>query len=206
VRGRGWILLGLAAGIAIAAGDVAFVAGAARALADTLERIVGSGGHHVIRAIAKHGAPKRVVQGLTALIAILLPGLTALLLIVAAKGTARLRALAAVVIVIVGVAGYAYHPHGIATGTLTLALVVAGAAVAITGPIVVAPLAAMAGLIGAEFLPQLFRAHSTTPNATVRSLHQALFGHPGAPLALRVVVVIVAAIPFALAGWLVVRR
>ncbi|MHB1535681.1 MAG: hypothetical protein ACYC1D_13960 [Acidimicrobiales bacterium] len=200
------MVAGIAVGVAIAIGDVAFLAGAARSLADTAERVVASAGQRVIRSVATRGAPERTVLGLSALAALVVPGVTALLLILAARGTLRLRALVGMLLVAIGGASYAYHPRGIATGTLALAVAVGAAAVALTGPLVVAPLAGLAGLIGATYLPRLLAPGASVPTATVATLHTALYGHPGAPLALRVLVLVVAAVPFAVAARLVLRR
>lgn len=200
------MIAGIAVGVAIAVGDVAFLAGAARSLADTAERVVASGGQRVTRSVATRGAPERAILGLSALVALVVPGVTALLLIVAARGTLRLRALVGMLLVAVGAASYAYQPRGVATGTLALAVAVGAAAVAVTGPLVVAPLAGLAGLIGATYLPRLLGGAHSVPAATVATLHTALYGHPGTPLALRVLVLVVAAVPFALAARLVLRR
>ena len=86
-----------------------------------------------------------------------------------------------------------------------MALVVAGLLVAATGPLVVAPLVAVATLIGLVFLPRLLASHSTLPNAPVTALHEALFATAGSPLWLRVIVLVLAALPFALAARLIVR-
>ena len=55
-------------------------------------------------------------------------------------------------------------------------------------------------LIGAEFLPRLLAFRSMVPNAPVEALHQAIFNSVGSPLALRVVVLVIAALPFAIAA------
>jgi len=91
-------------------------------------------------------------------------------------------------------------------GALVLALGIAGLAVALSGPLVVAPLCALAGLIGGEYLPHLVSSHPTVPNAVVRDLHEALFANPGAPAWMRVVALIVAVAPFALGLRLVLSR
>jgi hypothetical protein len=206
MRGRAWLLIGIALGVAIGIGEVPFLAGAGRTLTETAEHVVGSGGNRIIRAFSSHGASARVVTGLSAFLAVLLPGVTALLLIVAARGTLRLRAIIGLLIVVLGAASYAYHPHGVATGALFLALAVAAAAVALSGPLVVAPLGALAGLIGTELLPRLVRGGATVSAATTRSLYTAIAGHNGSPEWFRVIVLIVAGVPLALGAWLATRR
>lgn len=207
MRGRAWLILGVAAGIAIAAGHLPYLAGAGRSLAATAERLVQSGANHLVSAAAKRGASRRVVLGFGSLIAVILPGITALLLVVAARATLRIRAIIAILIVALGAASYAYQPHGSATGVLVLALAVAGLAVALTGPFVAAPLALGAGLIGGEYLPTLFtNGGRAATQASVNAMHVALFNRPGTPTALQAVLLIVAALPFALAARLVLFR
>jgi hypothetical protein len=206
VRGRLWLVVGAVVGVAIAAGHLPYLAGAGRSLADTAERLVGSGANRLIRDAASTGAPKRLVLGLAGLVAALLPGVTALLLVVAARSTLRLRAVIGLLIVAVGAASYVYQPNGKATGVLVLALAVAAAAVILTGPLVAAPLCALAGLIGGTFLPALVRKGSTATSVSVQDLHQAIYAHPGTPLALRIAVLVVAAVPFAWAARLVFLR
>lgn len=102
-----------------------------------------------------------------------------------------------------GALSYFYHPHGNATGVLLLALLFAGLAITLTGPFLAAPLALGAGLIGAEFLPTLFSKHYAATQASVNSLHLAVYNTPGTPLLLQVVLLVVAALPFAWAAKLV---
>jgi hypothetical protein len=206
MKGRMWLIIGAAAGIALAVARVPYFAGAARSLADSIQQLVGAAGHKVITSAASHGAPRRAVQAVSAVLAVVVPGVTALLLVIAARGTLRLRAVIAVLLVALGGAAYAYQPRGVASGALLLAIAVAGAAVAATGPLVAAPLCALGSLIGAEFLPRLLARHSTLPNAPVEALHQAIFNTAGAPLVLRVTVLILAALPFAAAARLVLSN
>ncbi len=205
MKGRIWLVLGVAAGIAVGVGKLAYFAGAAGSLSDTAQRVVGTAGLTLIHSAASHGAPRRVVEGFTALLAVLVPGVTALLLMFAARGTLHLRAVIGVLLVALGAAAFFYLPHGAATGVALLALVAAGIAVVATGPLVAAPLAALAALIATAFLPRLLASHSTLPNLPVTALHQALFASAGSPLWLRVVVLAVAALPFVFAARLVVR-
>jgi hypothetical protein len=203
MKGRMWMIFGAAVGIALVVARVPYFAGATRSLADSVQQLVGAAGHRVITSAATHGAPRRAVQAVSAVLAVVVPGVTALLLVVAARGTLRLRAVIAVLLVALGGAAYAYQPRGVASGALLLAIAVAGVAVAATGPLVAAPLCALAGLIGAEFLPRLLARHSTLPNAPVEALHRALFDTAGSPLVLRVVVLVVAAVPFAVGARLI---
>ncbi|MGA3220388.1 MAG: hypothetical protein ABSE77_15130, partial [Acidimicrobiales bacterium] len=205
LRGRLWLFVGVALGVALGLGHLAYFHGAAVSLSDTALRLVNTAGLTVAHDAAKHGAPRRAVEGLTAVLAVLLPGLTAFLLVLAGRSTLRLRAIVAVLLAILGVAAFFYLPGGNATGVAVLALAAAGLAVAATGPLVVAPLVALATLIALAFLPRLLASHSTLPNAPVNALHQALFASAGSPLWLRVIVLALAALPFALAARLVVR-
>jgi hypothetical protein len=206
MKGRWWLILGVALGVAISIGRVPYVAGAARSLANTTQRLVASGGHDIIRSAATHGAPQRVVLGISALVALIVPGLTALGLVAAAKGTLVLRRIVAVILAALGASVFFYQPHGTALGALALALAVGGVALALSGPLLVAPLCALAGLIGGEYLPRLVRTHLSVPNTVVRQLHEALFANPGAPAWLRVVALIVAVAPFAVGLRLVLSR
>jgi hypothetical protein len=90
-------------------------------------------------------------------------------------------------------------------GVAVLAFAAAGIGVVATGPLVAAPLAALAALIATSFLPRILASHSTLPNVPVTVLHEALFASAGSPLWLRVVVLVLAALPFAVAARLVVR-
>ncbi|MCU4183359.1 hypothetical protein K6U06_03235 [Acidiferrimicrobium sp. IK] len=196
MKGRVWMVVGVAAGLALSLGRAPYLAGAARSLADTAQRLVGSAGNKLLTSAAKHGAPHSAVVVVTALVAVALPGITALVLIVAARSTLRLRAVIAVLLVALGAAAYVYQGHGVASGTLVMALAVAGIAVAATGPLVVAPLAALAGLLCGQTLPRVLAAHTTLPNAPVAAIHQALYHSPATPAWLRVAVLIVAGVPF----------
>ena len=203
MKGRIWLIIGAAVGIAVAAGRLPYLAGAGRSLAATAERLVLSGANRIISAAASAGAGRRVVLGLASLIAVALPGVTALLLIVAARATMRIRAVIAVLIVALGAASYVYQPHGSATGVLLLALAVAGLAVTLTGPLVAAPLALGAGLIGGEYLPTLISNDTAATANSVNAMHLALYNRPGTPTALQVALLIVAAVPFVWAARLI---
>ena len=205
MKGRFWLFLGVAVGIAVAAGHLSYLAGAGRSLAETSERLVRSGADRLVRDATKAGAPKRVVLGFSAAIAAALPGITALLLVIAAKASLRVRAIIAILVAALGAASFAYQPHGKAIGVLLLALLVAGLAVTLTGPLVAAPLAAVAALIGAEFLPGLLSSHRHVVQLSVNDLHVAIYGHPGTPAGLQVVLLIVALVPFAFAARLIIR-
>ncbi len=205
LRGRVWLIVGVAAGLAIAIGHLDYFAGAARTLADTAERLVGSGATRLIRGLAAHGAPRRVVLALTGIVAVVVPGVTALLLIVGARGSLRLRAVIGLLVLALGAASYLYHPGDQATGVLVLALAVAAVAVAFTGPLVAAPLAALAGLIAGEFLPGLVQSSRVVTQHSVSDLHQAIFGHPGTPVLLQLAVLLIALIPLAAAARLLWR-
>jgi hypothetical protein len=205
VKGKIWLILGAIAGIAIGVGKLPYLAGAAGSLSDTSLRVVGTAELSIIHSAAHHGASTRVVEGLAAVLGVLIPGLTAVILIYVARGTLRLRWLISLVMVGLGIASFAYLPHGLASGVAVLAFIAAGIAIVATGPLVAAPLSALAGLIGAVFLPKLLATHSTLPNAPVMELHKALFDSVGSPLWLRIVVLAVAAAPFAWAARLVLR-
>jgi len=204
-KGRIWLIGGTALGIALALGAVPYFAGAARSLAGDAQRLVGSGGSDVIRAIGKGGAPARAVGGLAAVFGVILPGLTALLLVVAAKGARRLRILAALVLVALGATAFLYQPAGAAIGALVLAAVAALVAYALTGPLLMLPLCALAGLIGAETLPRIITDHHGVPGSAVPEIHHAVFATAGSPMWLAVIVLVVAALPFVAAARLVVR-
>jgi hypothetical protein len=135
---------------------------------------------------------------------VLVPGVTALLLMYAARGTLRLRAVVGLLVAALGVAAFFYLPHGVAAGVAVLAFAAAGIALVATGPLVAAPLAALAGLIATGFLPRILASHSTLANVPVAALHEAIFATAGSPLWMRVVVLVLAALPFALAARLVV--
>ena len=203
MRGRVWLILGVIVGIAVSAGRLPYVAGAARSFAATAEHLVLSGANRIISGAAKHGAPKRAVLGVGGVLAVIVPGVTALLLILAARVSLRVRTLISLLIVAVGAASYVYQPHGEATGVLILALMVAGLAVALTGPIVAFPLSLLAGLIGGSFVPTLFSKHFAATQNAVSALHVAIYNRPGHPLALQVALLVVALIPFAWAAKLV---
>jgi hypothetical protein len=204
-KGRVWLLLGAAAGVAVGIGRVPYLAGAASSLADTALRVVDSGGLTLVHDAARHGAPRRAVRGLAALVGLLLPGVTALLLVLAARGTLRLRSIVGALLALLGLAAFFYLPAGPAAGVALLALAAAGVALAATGPLVAAPLVALAALIATEYLPRLLDVRGGPPGAPVAALHAALFAAPGSPLWLRALALVVAAIPFAVAARLVVR-
>ena len=206
MRGRVWLIIGAAVGIAVALGRLPYLAGAGRSLAATAERLVLSGANRIISGAASAGASRRVVLGLGSLIAVILPGLTALLLVVAARATIVVRRVIAAGIVVLGAASYFYQPHGSATGVLVLALAVAGIAVTLSGPLVAAPLALGAGLLGGEYLPTLISNGTAATSSSVNAMHLALYNRPGTPTALQVALLIVAALPFAWAARLILFR
>ncbi len=58
LKGQVWLIVGVVAGVAIAVGHLDYLAGAARTLADTAERLVGSGAARLIDHLdAATGAP-----------------------------------------------------------------------------------------------------------------------------------------------------
>jgi hypothetical protein len=127
-------------------------------------------------------------------------------MVAAAKGTMRLRAMVGMLIVALGAASFVYQPHGHAAGVLFLALAIAALAVALTGPVVAAPLCAGAGLIGASYLPGLLTRSRLVTQAAVNDLHLAIYNHPGTPTALQLGVLVLAAVPFAFAARMILWR
>ncbi len=205
MRGRLWVVVGIAVGIAVGLGGLPYFAGAAVSLADTALRVVGTGALTLVHGAADHGAPRRAVEGIAAVVAVLVPGVTALLLIVTARAVLLARTIVALAVGALGAAAFAYMPHGNAFGVLVLALAIAAIAVLLTGPLVVAPLTALAALIGAVYLPRLVSSRPATSTAPVAELHRALFSSAGSPVWLAVVLLLVAALPFALAARLALR-
>jgi hypothetical protein len=205
MKGRLWLFVGVAVGLGLGLGKLAYFHGAAVSLSDTAIRLVGTAGLTLIHSAAEHGAPQRVVEGFSAVFAVLLPGVTALLLVYAGRATLRLRTVVGLLLAVLGIAAFFYLPAGHAAGVALLAFAAAGLAVAATGPLVAAPLVALATLIAISFLPRLLASRSTLPNVPVSTLHQALFASTGSPLWLRVLVLALAALPFALAARLIVR-
>lgn len=205
MKGRLWLVLGVAAGIAIGVGRLPYLTGSATSLAETAERLIGSGGLTLVDSAAKHGASRRVVEALQAVLGVLVPGVTALLLVVAARSSLHLRAVIALLLVALGAAAFVYLPRGTATGVLLLTLVAAGIAVVGTGPLLSLPLTALAALIATVYLPKLLSARNKLPQAPVNALHEAIYSTPGSPLWLRVAVLALSALPFAFAARLVVR-
>jgi hypothetical protein len=190
---------GVLLGIGVAAGRVPYLAGAGRSFASSAEHLVLSAMRWLETEAASRGAPQRVVLGFGGLVAVLAPGLTTLLFVIAARATLRLRAVVALLISAVGAASYVYQPHGDATGVLLLALALAAIAVTLSGPLVVAPLCFGAGLIGASFVPTLFDHRAQVTRSAVEALHTAVWGGPGDPLGLQLVLLVVALIPMAYA-------
>lgn len=205
VRGRIWLIVGVAAGVAIGIGKLPYFAGAASSFSDTALRTVRTGGLTIIHAAAGHGASRRALDAITAVVSVLVPGVTALLLVYAARATLRLRAVTALLVAGVGVAAFFYLPHGTAIGVAVLAIGAAAIAVSASGPLVAAPLAGLAALIGTAYLPRIVESRSTFANVPVGLLHEAFFSNVASPFWLRVVVLAVAALPFALAARLIVR-
>lgn len=167
--------------------------------------VVSSASNRLVADVAKTGASKRVVVGLGGLVAVLAPGLAALALIAAARATMVIRSLIALGVTLLGVASFFYHPGGKATGVLLLALVIAGLVLVVSGPLVLAPLALGAGLIGAEFLPTVISGQLAATSTAVNDLHLAIFATPGTPLALEIAVLVAAILPFGVALRLMAR-
>lgn len=190
--------------MAVAFGNLPYLAGASETLAATGERLLLAGARRLVEAAASSGAPLRSVTGLGGLLALLAPGVTAWLLVLAARGSLRLRWLVATLIVVLGLVGFAYHPQGNAAGSLVLVLVLAGLAVLLTGPLLAAPLCAGAGLLAGSYLPSLFIRHQRATQDALNALHLAIFNRPGHPGWLQVVGLLLAAIPFAMAARAVV--
>lgn len=205
MKGRLWVMLGIALGIAVGIGKVPYLAGAAKSYADTAEHLVGTGARSLIHAAAARGAPRRVVEGAGAVVGVVVPGLSALLLVAAARATLFVRRVIAVLLGAVGVAGFFYLPAGHAIGVGVLALAAAGLAVAASGPLVAAPLAGLAALIAVAYLPQLIGQAKQLADMPVSSLHHALFATAGTPLWLQALLLIVAAVPFAIAARAAIR-
>jgi len=204
VRGRFWLLLGVAIGLAVSLGRLPFLAGAGRALADTSLHMVAGAARRLLAGAASSGAPRRAVLGVAGLLAVVLPGLTALLLVIAARATIRVRGLLAAVLAVLGVCSFFYEPGIRAWGALVLGLTLATLAVAVSGPVLVAPFVAAATLIGAQFLPTLFRSGRVAQEA-LSAVHVALFGAPATPAWLQVLMFGLAVLPFLLAARLALR-
>ena len=204
MSGRLWTLVGIIVGVAVGLAKVPYLAGAATTLADTAQRVVSTIGTTLVHDTAKAGAPQRVVLGLTAIVAVVVPGVTALLLLVAARGTAAARRVVGVLLAALGVGAFFYLPVGPSLGAVLLAITAAAVAVAATGPLVIAPLAGLAALIATGYLPKLISG-AVPPGDPVGTMHLALFATPGTPLWLQVVLLAVAAVPFALAARLAFR-
>ncbi len=203
--GRVWLILGAAAGVAMALGHFPYLAGAARTLAGTAVALVGSGGHALIGAAARHGASRRSILGVQAVVAVVVPGVTAWLCVLVARGAMRLRWVVAVLLVALGAAAFAYHSGGVASGTLLLGLAAGVVAVTLTGPLVAAPLAAVAGLLAGSYLPTVV-VDGSVGRPVVEDLHQAIYGRAGDPLGLHLVLLVVALAPFAFALRAVLRK
>ena len=206
MRGRGWLILGAAAGVAIGFAHVGQVADPARSLANGAQQAVGSGGHRLLSSAAGHGAPRTAVETVGALLVVVVPGLAALLLVVAARSALRLRGLVAVVLVGLGVAAYAYQPGRTASEALVVALVLAGVAVVAAGPLVAAPLCALAGLIGAEFVSRLVANRGALSDTVAAGVHQAVYHSAGSSMLLQVGVLVLAAVPFAVIARLILSQ
>lgn len=204
MKGRIWLVLGVAIGIAIGVDRLAYFAGAAGSLSDTAERLVRSGFLALIAPGDRRHSLGRAVGGFLSFVDLLVPGATALLLVAAARLSLHLRALIGLAVVILGATSFHYLSAGSAAGTLALALGAGLLAVFATGPLLATPLVALAALIGTRFLPRLVSGRRSVPRLAVAGLHRALFGTPGAPLWLVIAVLIVAAVPFAVAARLVV--
>ena len=134
MKGRLWLFVGVAVGIVLGLGKLAYFHGAAVSLSDTALRVVGTAGLTLVHSAASRGAPQRVVTGLTAVLAVLVPGVTALLLVYAGRATLRLRAVVGLLLAGLGVAAFFYLPGGSAAGVALLAFAAAGLALAATGP------------------------------------------------------------------------
>jgi hypothetical protein len=206
MSGRVWFILGAAVGVAMAVLRVGSLAGPARSLANGAEHVVGTGGHKLLASAAGHGAPPRAVQAVTALLVVLVPGVTALLLVAAARTALRVRGLIAVLLVGLGVAAYAYQPGSTASEALVVAVVLAVVAIVAAGPLVAAPLCALAGLIGAEFLPRLLADRGALSNTAAGALHHALYNGSGSSAALQAGVLLLAAVPFVLVARLILSQ
>ncbi|MCK4177035.1 hypothetical protein [Aciditerrimonas ferrireducens] len=202
---RIWLIVGGLLGVAVGLGKVPYLAGAAFTLAQTSLRIVHTGGLTLVHDAARHGASRRVVLGLSALVGVLVPGVAAWGLVAAARAVRWLRVLLALLVALVGVVSAVYLPAGAAAGTVVLALAVAGMVVAASGPLLMAPLAGIAGLLAAVYLPGFLDPRKLAA-APVEDLHLALLGRPGQPLWLEAVVLAVAALPFLLAARRVMVR
>lgn len=211
MKGKFWLLVGVAIGVAVWVLKVPYLAGAGQSFATTLEKVVasiahwlGSSGTSVSTKSGNYNASPRIVDGFSGLGSALLPGITAVVLIFAAKSIRRVRWVVAILLAALGVASFSYFSHGSAMGVLVLSLVVAFLSVTMAGPLVVTPLAALAALIACEYLPHLFSSKALT-DGPVGLIHQAFWSSPGQPSWLQLVVFVVACAPFVLAGRLVLR-
>jgi hypothetical protein len=206
MRGRVWLVLGAAAGVAMAVLHVGSVADPARSLANSAQKVVGTGGHKLLSSAAGHGAPRPTIQAVAALLVVVVPGVTALLLVAAARSALRLRGLVAVLLLGLGVAAYAYQPGRTASEALVVAVVLAAVAILASGPLVAAPLCALAGLIGVEFVPRLLANRAAMSNDAAAAVHQAVYHTGGSSLALQAGVVVLAVVPFVLIARLILSR
>ncbi len=204
MRGRIWLLLGLAVGVAIAVGRLPLLAPAGASLSRAALYVVGSGAAAALHAVAKQGGSSRTLEAIAAVLSVLVPGVTAWLAVIAAKGALGLRKLVALAVLVYGVASFAYHPALGSVTTLGLAVAVAAAAVMATGPVVAVVLSALAGLLAAEVIPALLpgRGEVALP---AHMLSIALHGSGASPAVLAIGLLVFAAVPFLMAARSVLR-
>src|SRR5579875_2449152 len=113
MRARFWLILGVALGIALGVGKLPYFRGAAGSLTSTALRLVATGGLTLVHDVAKLGAPRRLVQGLSAGLGVLLPGMTALLLVMAGRATLGVRRLTTALLAGFAIGAFFYLPAGL---------------------------------------------------------------------------------------------
>ena len=166
MKGRIWLIVGVVVGVAIGIGKLPYFDGAATSLCDTA---LASRRHRGLDAHPRRCQPRRATpshrraRGGTCDSR---PGCDGTSTHRRRGATLRLREVIAVLLAALGIASFFYLPGGTAVGVALFALLAAGLVVAVTGPIVVAPLAALASLIATVFLAEAGTNRQLAPDDT----------------------------------------
>lgn len=156
-----FVILGIAAGLAVSLGPLSDLAGpvdgiaaglvtAASRVVEGLLARVGDGGQHTLATVVA------VVVGS------LMPGLTAWGLVMLARASMGARRAASAAIVVAALLSFLVLPWGAAAGLVVLALVVCALANLVGGTVVTLPLVGIATVISVRYVVLLWRGEASS--------------------------------------------
>lgn len=193
-RSNALIPAGAVIGVALAFGRLPFLAGAATGLARTASEVTVHVTNWVTGLVSDQ--PSRWTETTALVVGLVSPGLTALLLALAARAGIGLRRGIGGLIVVIGLLSFAVLPRAEAAGVFTVCVALGAAAIVGLDVLVVVPCAAVAAMLAVLWSRDVLASHTATNIGEVTQMHALWFpDQPGLFLS-KVVVIAIVFLPF----------